>query len=273
MEDRALAARSRLSRGEGPFDRGAAEAQSPPPRNRRPGVAHFGGHAGGDFAVAGPPEARLQGRRLDTAGMSLGRLCKRGVEALGSSSRRRRGAAAALRRAARKVEPHLQPHGDSRAARDGEPSPARFARGAAASAGRGDSSAARMWAPAPACPAFRSRSRVPQWQVTLIDSSQKKCAFLRQAVIELELAQRRRSHEGRVEHWLPSAKFDIVISRAFAELAALRRRAAAHLVRPGGVLAAMTGASAAGRALPRSLPCAFRRSMPGAISRCVRRSR
>ncbi len=81
----------------------------------------------------------------------------------------------------------------------------------------------------------------PQWSVTLNDASQKKTAFLRQAVIELGL-RNVAVHEGRVEAWRPAVRFAVVISRAFAELArfvALCR----HLVRPGGVLAAMTGAA------------------------------
>src|SRR5918992_6107819 len=58
----------------------------------------------------------------------------------------------------------------------------------------------------------------PGWRVALAESRQKKCAFLRQAAIELELANVE-VHEGRVEQWRPQAKFALVISRAFAELA------------------------------------------------------
>jgi 16S rRNA (guanine527-N7)-methyltransferase len=75
--------------------------------------------------------------------------------------------------------------------------------------------------------------------VTLNDASQKKSAFLRQAVIELGLGNVA-VHEGRVEAWHPAARFAVVISRAFAEL----RRfigSCRHLVQPGGVLAAMIG--------------------------------
>jgi 16S rRNA (guanine527-N7)-methyltransferase len=80
----------------------------------------------------------------------------------------------------------------------------------------------------------------PQWQVTLNDSSQKKCAFMRQAAIELDLSNVQ-VHEGRVEHWVPSEKFGLVISRAFAELERFVA-ACSHLVSAGGALAAMTGA-------------------------------
>jgi 16S rRNA (guanine527-N7)-methyltransferase len=79
----------------------------------------------------------------------------------------------------------------------------------------------------------------PQWRVTLNDSSQKKCAFLRQAVVELELSNVR-IHEGRVEQWRPQERFGVVISRAFAELGQFLERCR-HLIRVDGVLAAMVG--------------------------------
>jgi 16S rRNA (guanine527-N7)-methyltransferase len=81
----------------------------------------------------------------------------------------------------------------------------------------------------------------PQWRVTLNDSSAKKAAFMRQAAIELELANVR-VHEGRVEQWAPGERFGVVISRAFAELALFLSRCA-HLVARDGVFAAMTGAA------------------------------
>ena len=79
----------------------------------------------------------------------------------------------------------------------------------------------------------------PHWQVTLNDASQKKAAFLRQAVIELGLANVA-VHEGRVEAWRPAVRFTVVISRAFAELARFVA-CCRHLARPSGVLAAMVG--------------------------------
>jgi 16S rRNA (guanine527-N7)-methyltransferase len=81
----------------------------------------------------------------------------------------------------------------------------------------------------------------PEWRVTLNDANQKKSAFLRQAAIELGLPNVQ-VHEGRAETWQPAARFAVVISRAFAELAQFIA-ACAHLVAPGGVLAAMTGAA------------------------------
>ena len=81
----------------------------------------------------------------------------------------------------------------------------------------------------------------PGWRVALAESSQKKCAFLRQAAIELGLANVE-VHEGRVESWRPEPLFDLVITRAFAALddfiAACR-----HLLAPGGMLAAMKGSA------------------------------
>ena len=79
----------------------------------------------------------------------------------------------------------------------------------------------------------------PAWRVTLNDASQKKCAFLRQATIELAL-RNVEVQEGRVEAWLPARRFEVVISRAFAELASFVA-ACRHLVARGGALAAMKG--------------------------------
>jgi 16S rRNA (guanine527-N7)-methyltransferase len=80
----------------------------------------------------------------------------------------------------------------------------------------------------------------PHWRVTLNDSSEKKCAFMRQAAIELGL-ENVDVHEGRVERWRPQHPFSVAISRAFAELPRFLELAS-HLVAPGGVLAAMAGA-------------------------------
>jgi 16S rRNA (guanine527-N7)-methyltransferase len=79
----------------------------------------------------------------------------------------------------------------------------------------------------------------PRWSVVLIESNQKKAAFLRQATIELGM-KNVDVHEGRVEAWRPASLFAVVISRAFAELAAFVA-SCRHLLAPGGVLAAMKG--------------------------------
>jgi 16S rRNA (guanine527-N7)-methyltransferase len=79
----------------------------------------------------------------------------------------------------------------------------------------------------------------PQWHVALVESNQKKCAFLRQAAIELALGNVE-VHEGRVEAWQTSPPFTLVISRAFARLAQFIA-SCRHLVSPHGLLAAMKG--------------------------------
>jgi len=79
----------------------------------------------------------------------------------------------------------------------------------------------------------------PAWQITLSESNQKKAAFLTQATIELGLANVE-VELGRVEDMRAAAPFDIVISRAFADLATFAATSARHLA-TGGVLVAMKG--------------------------------
>ena len=79
----------------------------------------------------------------------------------------------------------------------------------------------------------------PDLAVTLLDSSHKKCTFLRQVKTELELANVEIVCE-RVETWKPPQRFDAVISRAFSELADFVQQAH-HLVAPGGAMLAMKG--------------------------------
>jgi 16S rRNA (guanine527-N7)-methyltransferase len=80
----------------------------------------------------------------------------------------------------------------------------------------------------------------PARRVTLNDTSQKKAAFLQQAVIELKLSNAD-VHAGRAQAWKPAQPFACVIARGFAELA-LFIDACRHLLRADGVLAAMKGA-------------------------------
>jgi 16S rRNA (guanine527-N7)-methyltransferase len=80
----------------------------------------------------------------------------------------------------------------------------------------------------------------PARRVTLNDASEKKTAFLRQAVIELGLSNAD-VHVGRAEQWRPAQRFAIVVTRGFASLVDFLA-ACRHLVAPGGVLAAMKGA-------------------------------
>ena len=80
----------------------------------------------------------------------------------------------------------------------------------------------------------------PDWNVVLVDSNQKKVAFLTQAAIELSLANIR-AVAARSEQMTPEPLFDIVVSRAFADLATFARASANHLA-PNGRWYAMKGA-------------------------------
>jgi 16S rRNA (guanine527-N7)-methyltransferase len=79
----------------------------------------------------------------------------------------------------------------------------------------------------------------PALHVTLLESNHKKSAFLTQAVAELQLANVQVVTE-RVESWQPEARFDTIVSRAFAELGEFASLAG-RLLAPQGVLAAMKG--------------------------------
>lgn len=77
----------------------------------------------------------------------------------------------------------------------------------------------------------------PQFEVTLVDTVQKKTAFLTQAALELKLTNVRVLH-ARVEAL--TGQFDVITSRAFAALGdfvAWTR----HLLAPGGCWLAMKG--------------------------------
>lgn len=80
---------------------------------------------------------------------------------------------------------------------------------------------------------------LPRAQVTLLDSNQKKSAFLNQAVIELKLANVKVVC-ARIEAWQTDQQFELVVSRAFSELAKFVSTAA-RLCAPGGMLLAMKG--------------------------------
>lgn len=79
----------------------------------------------------------------------------------------------------------------------------------------------------------------PDADVVLLDASGKKATFLAQAAIELPLPNVR-AVAARVEDYAPAQPFDVVISRAFADLATFVRLARRH-VAPGGALYAMKG--------------------------------
>ena len=80
---------------------------------------------------------------------------------------------------------------------------------------------------------------LPRARVTLLDSSNKKAAFLKQAAIELKLENATVVCE-RVERWRPQQRFELVISRAFSDLRELLLLAG-HLCEKHGVIAAMKG--------------------------------
>lgn len=79
----------------------------------------------------------------------------------------------------------------------------------------------------------------PDVAVTTIDASHKKATFVRQAAIELPLPNVE-AVAGRVEEHRPSARYDVVISRAFSDLATFAGLAGPQLA-GGGVLVAMKG--------------------------------
>lgn len=79
----------------------------------------------------------------------------------------------------------------------------------------------------------------PELAVTLLEASHKKAAFLRQAAIELGL-DNVDVVNARVETWDAPRRYDVVISRAFSDLAEFAGLAGRHCSE-GGVLAAMKG--------------------------------
>jgi 16S rRNA (guanine527-N7)-methyltransferase len=79
----------------------------------------------------------------------------------------------------------------------------------------------------------------PMLEVTMLDSLQKKTTFIRQAIAELGIKNANVVCE-RVEKYQPAQPFDIVTSRAFAELADFVN-GAAHLVASHGKMIAMKG--------------------------------
>jgi 16S rRNA (guanine527-N7)-methyltransferase len=80
---------------------------------------------------------------------------------------------------------------------------------------------------------------LPRAHVTLLESSHKKSAFLQQAKLELKLDNVAVACD-RVEAWRPGRAFEVVISRAFSDLAEFVNLAGKHAA-PGGRLAAMKG--------------------------------
>lgn len=79
----------------------------------------------------------------------------------------------------------------------------------------------------------------PGWNVVLLDSNRKKVSFLTQTAIELRL-DNVQPVASRIEDYVCDERFDVVISRAFSDLARFARSTRA-LVAPGGVIVAMKG--------------------------------
>jgi 16S rRNA (guanine527-N7)-methyltransferase len=76
-------------------------------------------------------------------------------------------------------------------------------------------------------------------QFSLIESSQKKSAFLRQAVGELGLTNAQ-VFCMKVEDWRPPIKFNCIIARAYSELCQFIETSK-HLLETEGIFAAMKG--------------------------------
>lgn len=80
---------------------------------------------------------------------------------------------------------------------------------------------------------------LPELQVTVLDSIEKKTSFMRQAKAELGLTNLEVVC-GRVEQFRPGELFDVIISRAFSDLK-LFTSLTKHLGRLGGLWLAMKG--------------------------------
>ena len=94
----------------------------------------------------------------------------------------------------------------------------------------------------------------PGAAITMLDSNQKKTAFIQQAVAELQLKNARVECQ-RVERLQSSQRFAVILSRAFSELSEFVQLAK-HLLAPGGVFIAMKG-QYPGEEIAR-LPAAFK---------------
>ncbi len=79
----------------------------------------------------------------------------------------------------------------------------------------------------------------PDLKVTVLDSSHKKASFLRHAKAVLDIANLEVAC-GRAEQYRPAHRYDIIISRAFADLAEFERLTR-HLLADAGVWLAMKG--------------------------------
>jgi 16S rRNA (guanine527-N7)-methyltransferase len=80
---------------------------------------------------------------------------------------------------------------------------------------------------------------LPELQVTTIDAVQKKAIFMRHVKGELRLSNLEVVH-GRVEDFQPREKFELIVSRAFSEIA-LFIKLTRHLLAANGKWLAMKG--------------------------------
>lgn len=87
--------------------------------------------------------------------------------------------------------------------------------------------------------AIWARHAQPQMRVEMIDTVHKKTAFLTQVKAELGLANVK-VNTGRVEQFEPVEKFDVITSRAFADLGDFVRWSG-HLLQEGGRMLALKG--------------------------------
>lgn len=87
--------------------------------------------------------------------------------------------------------------------------------------------------------ALWAKQAAPSMRITLIDTVHKKTAFLTQVKAELGLVNVT-VHTGRVEQFQVVSPFDVITSRAFAELADFIRWSA-HLLSAEGKFIAMKG--------------------------------
>ncbi len=79
----------------------------------------------------------------------------------------------------------------------------------------------------------------PHWQITLVDTVQKKAAFMQQAAASLGLSNARAIHD-RVEALRVERTFDLITSRAFSSLKLLIDLSQ-HLLAENGHYAALKG--------------------------------
>lgn len=91
--------------------------------------------------------------------------------------------------------------------------------------------------------AIWAQQAAPAMQIHLIDTVHKKTAFLTQVKVELGLHQVS-VHTGRVEQLNTNEKFDVITSRAFADLADFVRWSG-HLLASDGEFIALKGQAAA----------------------------